>query len=260
MTHSENSGQNEGRFLSAITVTTEGPLILMTRTCILLITVLPLTAPLLHAQDLGHHRDMRLGTNVVTVAGAHGLSSSDAKTVHERPALLQNLEWRSKRFLNASVATDDSLNDITFSFYNDQLFRIVANYDRQRTEGLTDADLIEAMTTAYGPQQPLPPVRTAGRSPLSPRNGYSDDEQVIARWEDAASTVTLLRTRYPVAVSLVVLSKRLSGLAQSATAEAARLDRVEAPGREAARLQKEADETRVSGEKARPANKAIFKP
>jgi hypothetical protein len=231
-----------------------------TRTCTLLIAVLSLTAPLLHAQDLGRHRDVRLGSNVLSVAGAHGLSSPDVKTVHERPALLQNLEWRSKRFLSALVAADDPLNDITFSFYNDQLFRIVANYDRQRTEGLTDADLIEAMTTAYGPLQPLPPVRTAGRSPLSPRNGYSDDEQVIARWEDTESTVTLLRTRYPAAVSLVVLSKRLSGLAQSATAEAARLDRVEAPGREAARLQKEADETRVSAEKARPANKAIFKP
>jgi hypothetical protein len=149
---------------------------------------------------------------------------------------IQNLEWRSKRFL------------------------VVANYDRQRTAGLTDADLIEAMTTAYGPRQPLPTARAAGRSPLSPRNGYSDDEQVIARWEDAESTVTLLRTRYPAAVSLVVLSKRLSGLAQSAEREAARLDRVEAPEREAARLQKEADETRVSAEKARPANKAIFKP
>ena len=104
-----------------------------TRTCTLSIAVLSLTAPLLHAQDLGRHRDVRLGSNVLSVAGAHGLSSPDVKTVHERPALLQNLEWRSKRFLNTSAATDDPLGDITFSFYNDQLFRIVANYDRQRT-------------------------------------------------------------------------------------------------------------------------------
>ena len=157
---------------------------------------------------------MRLGSNVLAVAGAHGLSSKDAKTVHARPALIQNLEWRSRRFLSASVTTDDPLNDITFSFYNDQLFRIVANYDRQRTEGLTDADLIEAMTTAYGPPQPLAPARTAKTSPQSPRNEYADEEQVIARWEDAESAVTLLRTRYPAAVSLVVLSKRLTGLAR----------------------------------------------
>jgi hypothetical protein len=231
-----------------------------TRTLTLLVSVLSLSAPLVHAQGLSQHRDMRLGSNLLVVAGAHGLSSKDAKTVHERPALIQNLEWRSKRFLNTSAATDDPLSDITFSFYDDQLFRIVANYDRQRTEGLTDADLIEAMTTAYGAPLPLSAARTAKPSPQSLRSENADDGQVIARWEDAESTVTLMRTRYPVAVSLVVLSKRLTGLARSADAEATRLDRLEAPGRETARLQKEADETRVSGEKARPANKAIFKP
>jgi hypothetical protein len=204
---------------------------------------------------------MRLGSKVLDVAGAYGLAAKDLKTVHERPALIQNLEWRSRRFLSASVTTDDPLNDITFSFYNDQLFRLVANYDRQRTEGLTDADLIEAMTTAYGPPQPVAPVRTTARSsPQSPLNKFADEEQVIARWEDAESTVTLLRTRYPAAVSLVVLSKRLTGLARSAEVEAARLDRLEAPGREAARLRQEVVDARTSGEKARPVNKAIFKP
>jgi hypothetical protein len=249
--------------LVAITRTTpdkKRPLMITKRTCTILIAVLSLTAPLLHAQDLGRHRDMSLGSNVVAVAGAHGLKSTDVKTVHGRPALIQNLEWRSRRFLSASTATDDPLNDITFSFYNDQLFRIVANYDRSRTEGLTDTDLIDAMTTAYGAPQTLRPVRTAKRSPQSPQNAFADEEQVIARWEDAESAITLLRTRYPAAVSLVVLSKRLAGLAQSAEVEAARLDRLEAPGRETARLQQEADEARVSGEKARPANKAIFKP
>jgi hypothetical protein len=243
-----------------IVFTIKRPLMITTRTCTILIAVLSLTAPLLHAQDLDRHRDMSLGSNVVAVADAHGLSSKDVKTVHGRPALIQDLEWRSQRFLNGSATASDPLNDITFSFYNDQLFRIVANYDRSRTEGLTDADLIEAMTTAYGSPQSLSPVRTANRSPQSPRNKYADEEQVIARWEDAESAVTLLRTRYPAAVSLVVLSKRLTGLAQSAEVEAARLDRLEAPGREATRLRQEADEARVSGEKVRPANKAIFKP
>jgi hypothetical protein len=233
---------------------------LTTRTCTILIAVSSLTAPLLHAQDLGRHRDMSLGSNVIAVAGAHGLSSKDVKTVHARPALIQDLEWHSRRFLNGASTADDPLNDITFSFYNDQLFRIVANYDRGRTEGLTDGDLIEAMTTAYGPPQPLAQARTAKRSPHLPGSSYADQEQVIARWEDTESAVTLLRTRYPKAVSLVVISKRLTGLAQSAEVEAARLDRMEAPGREATRLQQEADDVRVSGEKARPANKAIFKP
>jgi hypothetical protein len=230
-----------------------------TRICTILISALSLSAPLLHAQDLGRYRDTHLGSDVAAVSGAYGLSSKDVKTVHQRPALIQDVEWRSRRFLSASVAIDDPLSDIMFSFYDDQLFRIVANYDRKQTEGLTDADLIEAMTTAYGPPHPVSPARRARTSPESLR-AENTDERVIARWEDAESRVTLVRTRYPAAVSLVVLSKRLSGLAGSAGVEAARLDRLEAPAVEAARLQKEADETRVSGEKARPANKAIFKP
>jgi hypothetical protein len=230
------------------------------RTASIVIAVLSLSPSLLHAQDLGRHRDTRLGSNVLAVAGVYGLSLADAKTVHERPALIQNLEWRSRRFLSASVPTDDPVNDITFSFFNDQLFRIVANYDRNRTEGLTDADLIEAMTTAYGPPKPLAVTRTAKTSPQSLRSENPEEGQPIARWEDAESTVTLLRGRYPGAVSLVVTSKPLTALARSADVEAARLDRLEAPGREAARLQKEVDDTRSSGEKARPANKAIFKP
>jgi hypothetical protein len=248
------------RLLFTAAFTAEGTLMITTRICTILVSVFSLSAPLLHAQDLGHHRDIRLGSNVLAVAGAHNLSSKDAKIVHERPALIQNLEWRSRRFLNASVVTEDPVSEITFSFYNDQLFRIVANYDRQRTEGLTDADLIEAMTAAYGPPQPLAVARKAKTSLPSLRNEYADDGQVIARWEDAESAVTLVRSRYLSPISLVVLSKRLTGLARSADAEGARLDRLEAPGREAARLLKEADETRVSGEKVRPANKAIFKP
>src|SRR5688572_7580128 len=63
-----------------IVFTIKRPLMITTRTCTILIAVLSLTAPLLHAQDLSRHRDMSLGSNVVAVAGAHGLSSKDAKT------------------------------------------------------------------------------------------------------------------------------------------------------------------------------------
>jgi hypothetical protein len=230
-----------------------------TRTCIL-ISALSLSAPLLYAQDLGQHRGIRLGSDVQTVAATYGLSAADAKTVIQRPVLIQDLEWRFPRFLSASIASDEPLNDITFSFYGGQLFSIVANYDRKRTEGLTDADLIEAMTTAYGPPLPRSSAPTAETSPRSTRSWKADEGQAIARWEDADSAVTLLRARYPSDISLVVRSKKLSGLAQSAEVESARLDRSEAPGREAARLQNEADETRVAAEKARPANKAGFKP
>lgn len=59
---------------------------------------------------------------------------------------------------------------------------------------------------------------------------------------------------------MIVSSSRLEALARRANAEAVRLDEREAPQREIARQKKEVDDTRVSQEKARLANKAAFRP
>lgn len=128
----------------------------------------------------------------------------------------------------------------------------------QRTEGLTDADLIGAVTATYG--LPLAPTAASRKARVSEPSEDGEQVTVIARWENAESSVTLLRKRYPTPVSLVVLSKRLSDLARTAAAEGIRLDSLEAPQREAERLQRQADAARATDEKARSANKVTFKP
>jgi hypothetical protein len=215
-----------------------------------------LSSPLLEAQEVGRYRDVHLGSSLLSVAGANGLRSEDAKTIHQRPAIMQDLEWRPSRYSGDATGASDPVREIVFSFYNDQLFRIVVNYDRERTEGLTNADLIGVLTGTYGP-----PATLASATPrASESRDYADQDAVIARWENAESSVALLRARYPTPVSLVVLSKRLSGLARTAEADAIRLERTAAPQREADRMKKEADAARASSEKARPTNKAAFKP
>jgi len=57
-----------------------------------------------------------------------------------------------------------------------------------------------------------------------------------------------------------VTSPRLDALARSAETEAARLDERDAPKRELARQKKDADDKRAAQEKARFANKALFRP
>jgi hypothetical protein len=59
---------------------------------------------------------------------------------------------------------------------------------------------------------------------------------------------------------MLVLAKRLDGLAQSAITEANRLDEQEAPQREAERQNKQDGEDRAAQEKARLANKEVFRP
>ena len=101
-------------------------------------------------------------------------------------------------------------------------------------------------------EQPRPQVRAMALTCVSPPSAKS-------RRGVLAASGALLQTLCALFATVVLLAGGTC-LAQSADVESARLDRSEAPGRETARLQKEADETRVSAEKARPGNKAGFKP
>ena len=215
-----------------------------------------LTAHPLHAQEISRYREVEMGSPLLSVAGLSGLTPADAKVIHQRPAIIQDLEWRLRSSVSGSTIQDDPVQDVVFSFYNDQLFRIVVNYDRDRTLGLTDTDLIEALSAVYG----APAVRTVAGPRASETSDKFDEDMVVARWENAESSVALLRSAYPTPVRLVLLSKRLAGLARTATAAAVRLDDREAPQREVERVQKEADAARAAQGKARSANKAAFKP
>jgi len=225
-----------------------------------------LTAPL-HSQELlpshaigastlAQYRTFELKSGVAAVAATTGLSSSEAKTTHERPALLQELEWRPSRWLPGSSATStDPVEQIVFSFYNDQLFRIVVDYARDRTEGLSNADITDALAAVYGtPGKAAVPARAA--SQIEVESGAA-----VATWRDAANTVVLYRTAmYGAGFRLIVTDSDLDRLARKAEVQAARLDEQQAPGREIARLKKERDDGRAVAEKARVVNKKLFRP
>jgi hypothetical protein len=215
-----------------------------------------LTAHPLHAQEISRYREVEMGSPLLSVAGLSGLTPADAKVIHQRPAIIQDLEWRPGRSFSGSTVQDDPVREVVFSFYNDRLFRIVVHYDRDRTLGLTDMDLIEALSVVYG----APATRTVATPRAAETSDEVDEDTVVARWENAESSVALLRAAYPTPVRLVLLSKRLAALARTATAAAVRLDDREAPQREVERLKKEADANRVAQGQARPANKAAFKP
>jgi hypothetical protein len=70
----------------------------------------------------------------------------------------------------------------------------------------------------------------------------------------------LYRFTYSSEFRVVVTSPRLEALARAADAQAVLLNEREAPQREIARQKKEVEDTRVSEEKARAANKAAFRP
>jgi hypothetical protein len=148
------------------------------------------------------------------------------------------------------------VKQIAFSFYDNQLFRLVIDYDHDRTEGMTDADMIEAISTMYGVT--VQPSLKATRAPLATIDQESGAR--VAGWGTAEYTAVLYRSSYASGFRMIVTSARLDALARAAEAQALRLDEREAPQRERARQKKEADDQRAAKTKARLANKAAFRP
>ena len=54
-----------------------------------------LGAQLVFAQDISRYRGYVLESSFDSVVEASGARAADAKTLHERPATIQQLEWRA---------------------------------------------------------------------------------------------------------------------------------------------------------------------
>ena len=211
----------------------------------------------LQGQGRPQYRDFQLGGNLPSVSALAGVTASGAKTIHLRPAVIQELEWRPPYSVRGSTSPqNDPVRQIVFSFYNDQLSKMVVDYDHDRTAGMTDADMIEAISTAYGPPLKLAVQKTrAVASQVEEESGPP-----VARWGNADYSVVLYRSSYASGFRIIVISPQLEALARTADAQALRLDEREAPQREIASRKKETDDTRASQERARIANKAAFRP
>jgi hypothetical protein len=201
---------------------------------------------------LSRYRQFEFGMNVVTVAQRAGISP-EPRVVHQRPELIQELMWLPSR-LGTLADEGDSAQKVLFTFYDDQLSRIVVSYDRSRTEGLTVEDVVTAMSATYG----VPMLPAGGTTSAPPRSNI--DDKILAQWEDPEYAITLFRSKYLSTYGLVLLSKRLDRLAALATAEAILMDDRAAPARETARQQQQTDDERIREATVRRVNKAIFKP
>jgi len=226
-----------------------------TRVVVTLVAVALLSAPLLQAQDLSVYREFQFGMNLAEVAKRAEVKPSEVKVVHQRPAVIQELEWRPQRAYVSSKETDP-VRQVLFSFYNGELFRVLVTYDQERTRGMTDQDIVESISNLYGtPTRPAADIILFSSSSV-----YNNSEKVIARWEDSQYSFNLFRVSYNSAYGMAAFSKDLNALAQKAIIEAIRLDEKEAPEREIQRQKKLDEENRLAQDKARPGNKANFRP
>ena len=214
-----------------------------------------LGAHALVAQELSQYREYALGSSVASVVALSGARADGTKTLHDRPALVQEIEWRAP-YVSAGTAGADPVRDIVFSFYDDQLYRVSVTYDRDRMEGLTNDDLIESISGTYGVPLLRPAEGAHGGLPGDVRTVST----IVAQWEDGGATVILTRDAYPEQFRLALTSKALHAAARAAIAEALRLDAQEAPQRELDKRTKGVADARAASARARVVNKAAFKP
>ena len=201
---------------------------------------------------LSQYRAFRLGEPLVDVARQTEVASSEARLISIRPERIEELDWRTGRY--PAVSAPDSVREIRFRFYNGALFEMMIAYDGDRTGGLTDADMTEALAAIYGP----------GSDPIAKEiafnSGYSNKVRTIAQWGDSQSLLSLVGFSYGGGFGLVVSSVGDQALARNALLESERLDRAEAPQKELDLRARQAVDAQSRDEKARLLNKPGFRP
>ena len=220
------------------------------RNSILCLVVLLLTSPWLRAQDLSRYRNFTLGMSLTKLLERTEEKISDVKMIHGRPALIQELTWWPPNVPGTSVRAD-SVEQILFSFYNGELYKISVTYDRPSTEGLTEADMVKSISAKYGPATIVAPEVDSATN-----ERYDSKQKPVASWEDTQYSFSLVRSSYNDVLGLVALSKLTNAQAELAIAEAVTLDEQEGPKREAERQKKQMDDLEV----ARQKNQKSFRP
>jgi hypothetical protein len=209
-----------------------------------------LTAPLLRAQDVSKYRHFTLGMSQATVLKHTDQKVADVKVIHDHPALIQELNWWPPNLPGPS-SRSDSVEQILFSFYNGELYKISVTYDATSTEGLTEQDMVKSISTKYGP-----PTYVALAIDFTTSGRYVVSQKPVASWADAQYSFNLVRSSFTDRFGLIIYSKRVNAEAEVAIAEALKLEEQEGPQREAERQKKQMDDLEV----ARQKNQKSFRP
>jgi hypothetical protein len=212
--------------------------------------VLLLTAPMLRAQDFSKYRNFSLGASLAGVLKQTDQRLLDAKATHDGSLLFQELTWHPATGIGVSYRSE-SVDEVVFSFYKGELYKMFVTYERASTEGLTADDMMRSISAKYGPA-----TSVALAIDSAANEQYEVRQKPVASWEDPQYSFNLVRSSFSDAFELVIYSKRLNAEAEAALAQVVKVDEQEAPQRAVDRLKKEADGREVMRQK----NQKSFRP
>jgi hypothetical protein len=220
------------------------------RNSILCLTAVLLGATLLQGQELAKYRGFSLGTSLADVLKLSGQKLADVKTLHARPALIQELSWWPGSSPGAS-ARPDSVEEILFSFSDGELYKISVTYERASTQGLTVKDMVSSISEKYGP-----PTNVESEIDVASNKGYDTKPGPVAAWQDSQYSFELVRASYTDRLGLSIYSKAANAAAELSIAQAVKLEEQERPEREASQKKRDADDLAATREK----NQKSFRP
>jgi hypothetical protein len=200
-------------------------------------------------KTITRYRELQLGASVASIATLTGLPAAEVKTIHTTPALLQVLEWPNPYAASRDRAAE-GVQRITFSFYNDQLFRLVIRHERDRSDTLMDTH-VARISAMYGTV--VKPLLTSTQVPVDRVD--VDATARLAAWSDGHHTAVLYGPSRASGFRIVVSSIRLDRLARTARADA-----LTSPRREAARDTNARDDDREAAATARLASTGALQP
>jgi hypothetical protein len=220
------------------------------RNAVVSLAMLLLSAPVIHGQDLSKYRTFSFGMSLAELSNQVDLKPLQAKLIHQRPAVIQELTWWPRESSRPSLQAD-TVWQVFFTFYNDELYRILVTYDPDTTNGLTAEDMVRAVSAQYGTA-----TRPDAQISFPTNELYRSTEKVIARWEDSQYSINLFRATSLNSFGLVMFSKRLDRQAEAAIVESVKLEAQEDLQKEIERQKKETDKLEV----ARQKNSRTFRP
>lgn len=201
------------------------------------------STPFLFGQNLSTYRKFSLGASLDTVSKQIGQEPGQATLSHQSAAVIQQLVyWPIPTSTYSGRA--ESVSQILFSFYDGKLYKIAVTYDGDATQGMTDDDMVSAISARYGTATRFyPEIMLPSDDERAPK------ETVIASWEDSGNSADLSRSDGLNSFELTVFSKTLEMKALAATAESLRAEKQEAPQKEIDRQKSEADKLEAARQK-----------
>jgi len=209
-----------------------------------------LATPVISGQDLSRYRKFVLGTSLAAISRQVGQDERQASLITQSPVLIQEITYWQVDTSDSSGRMEP-ISHITLDFYNGALYRIVVVYDQKAVEGLTEDDMVKAISAQYGLG-----VRLYPEIDFPSNDVYSAPAKVIARWDDSQNSVNFLHSTGPESFGLVMFSRRLNAQAEAAIVESANLAKEQAPQKEIDRQKKEVDDLDI----ARQKNMKSFRP